>query len=82
MKQSRENPTLRAGQILSVLRRRDITCSIDSFGAKGWTARLGDPGKGFYAQQGRFLTLDAAAHWLLEEARRQFPGDADQWPLQ
>jgi hypothetical protein len=62
-----------AGEILTLLRQHDIPCSIDSFAAKGWTARLGDPAKGFYAQQGRFPTLEAAATWLLEEARRQYP---------
>ncbi len=64
-----------AGDILTLLRHRDIPCSIDSFAAKGWTARLGDPARGgFYAQQSRFPTIDAAANWLLEEARRQYPG--------
>jgi hypothetical protein len=62
----------RAGDILTLLRQRDIPCSIDSFSAHGWTARLGDPTKGFYAQQGRFPTLDAAANWLLKEARRHY----------
>lgn len=65
--------SISAGDILTLLRQRDIPCSIDSFSAMGWTAKLGDPEKGFYAQQSRFPTLDAAATWLLEEARRQFP---------
>jgi hypothetical protein len=64
---------LRAGEVLTLLRNYDIPCSIDSFEAKGWTAKLGDPAKGFYAQQSRFPTIDAAANWLLEEARRQYP---------
>lgn len=64
---------LRAGEILNLLRHHDIPCSIDSFSAQGWTVRLGDPARGFYAQQGRFPTLDAAANWLLEEARRYYP---------
>jgi hypothetical protein len=63
-----------AGDILTLLRQHNIPCSIDSFAEMGWTAKLGDPAKGFYAQQSRFPTLDAAASWLLEEARRQFPG--------
>jgi hypothetical protein len=63
-----------AGDILTLLRHHNIPCSIDSFAAKGWTAKLGDPEKGFYSQQSRFPTLDAAATWLLEEARRHFPG--------
>lgn len=71
---ARSTTTLSAGDILTLLRHHDIPCSIDSFAAKGWTVRLGDPTKGFYAQQGRFSTLDAAARWLLDEARRQFPG--------
>jgi hypothetical protein len=64
---------LSAGDILTLLRHHDIPCSIDSFAAKGWTVRLGDPARGFYAQQGRFPTIDDAANWLLEEARRQYP---------
>jgi hypothetical protein len=64
---------IRAGNILTRLRQHDIPCSIDSFSDKGWTVRLGDPGKGFYAQQGRFPTIDAAANWLLEEAIRHYP---------
>jgi hypothetical protein len=62
-----------AGDILTLLRHHDIPCSIDSFAAKGWTARLGDPTGGFYAQQSRFNTLAAAASWLLEEALRHYP---------
>jgi hypothetical protein len=62
-----------AGDILTLLRHHNIPCSIDSFAATGWTAKLGDPANGFYAQQSRFRTLDAAATWLLEEARRQYP---------
>ncbi len=60
-----------AGHLLVVLRRRRVPCSIDSFSASGWTARLGDPAKGPYSQQGYFRTLDAAAEWLLEEAERR-----------
>ncbi len=60
-----------AGRLLVVLRRHQIPCSIDSLSAGGWTARLGDPGKGPYSQQGRFPTRDAAAVWLLEEAERR-----------
>jgi hypothetical protein len=71
---ARGTADIRAGDILTLLRHHDIPCSIDSFAAKGWTAKLGDPEKGFYAQQGRFPTIDAAANWLLEEARRQYPG--------
>lgn len=63
-----------AGDILTLLRHRNIPCSIDSFAATGWTAKLGDPSNGFYAQQSRFSTIGAAAIWLLEEARRQYPG--------
>jgi hypothetical protein len=70
---ARDASSLSAGDILSLLRHHDIPCSIDSFSAQGWTARLGDPARGFYAQQGRFRTLDAAATWLLEEARRHYP---------
>jgi hypothetical protein len=61
---------IRAGRLLVVLRRHQIPCSIDSFSASGWTARLGDPAKGQYSQHGYFRTLDAAAEWLLEEAER------------
>ena len=64
---------MNAGDILTLLRHLNIPCSIDSFAAMGWTAKLGDPAKGFYAQQSRFPTLDAAASWLIEEARRQYP---------
>jgi hypothetical protein len=60
-----------AGHLLVVLRHRQVPCSIDSFSAGGWTARLGDPAKGPYSQQGYFRTLDAAAEWLLEEAERR-----------
>jgi hypothetical protein len=70
---ARGTTNIHAGDILTLLRHRDIPCSIDSFSAQGWTAKLGDPAKGFYAQQGRFPTLDAAANWLLEEARRHYP---------
>jgi hypothetical protein len=62
-----------AGDILTLLRHHNIPCSIDSFAETGWTAKLGDPAGGFYAQQSRFPTLDAAASWLLAEARRQYP---------
>jgi hypothetical protein len=65
--------SIHAGDILTLLRQHDIPCSIDSFSAQGWTAKLGDPTRGFYAQQARFSTLDAAASWLLEEARRHYP---------
>jgi hypothetical protein len=65
--------SMSAGDVLTLLRNQNIPCSIDSFAAKGWTAKLGDPAKGFYAQQSRFPTIDAAANWLLEEARRQYP---------
>jgi hypothetical protein len=65
---------LSAGDILTRLRLHNIPCSIDSFAEKGWTAKLGDPTGGFYAQQSGFLTLDAAATWLLEEATRHYPG--------
>jgi hypothetical protein len=64
-----------AGDILTWLRHHNVPCSIDSFAAKGWTAKLGDPTNGFYAQQSGFRTIDAAAHWLIEEhetrSRRQ-----------
>jgi hypothetical protein len=60
-----------AGHLLVVLRRYQIPCSIDSLSAGGWTARLGDPTKGPYSQQGCFPTRDAAAAWLLEEAHRR-----------
>ena len=70
---ARRTTRLSAGDILTLLRRHDIDCSIDSFAVKGWTARLGDPAGGFYAQEGLFPTMDAAANWLLEEARRRFP---------
>jgi hypothetical protein len=60
-----------AGHLLVVLRRHQIPCSIDSLSAGGWTARLGDPAKGPYSQQGCFRTRDAAAAWLLEEAERR-----------
>lgn len=65
---------LSAGDILTLLRQLNIPCSIDSFSELGWTAKLGSPEVGFYAQQSRFPTLDAAAQWLLDEARRQYPG--------
>jgi len=60
-----------AGHLLVVLRRYQIPCSIDSLSASGWTARLGDPAKGPYSQQGCFRSRDAAAAWLLEEAQRR-----------
>lgn len=60
-----------AGPLLVVLRRHEIPCSIDSFSTSGWTARLGDPAKGPYSQQGYFRTRHAAAEWLLEEAQRR-----------
>ncbi len=62
---------IRAGHLLVLLRRRRIPCSIDSFSTGGWTARLGEPGKGPYSQQGCFRTLDDAAEWLLTEAERR-----------
>jgi hypothetical protein len=62
-----------AGEILTLLREHGIPCSIDAFAATGWSAKLGEPGHGFYAQQSRFPTFEAAAGWLLEEARRQYP---------
>ena len=70
---ARRTTRLSAGDILTLLRRHDIDCSIDSFAVKGWTARLGDPASGFYAQEGLFPTMNAAASWLLEEARRRYP---------
>jgi hypothetical protein len=60
-----------AGHLLVVLRRHRIPCSIDSFSAGGWTARLGDPARGAYSQQGNFRSHHAAAEWLLEEAERR-----------
>ena len=60
-----------AGDLLVVLRRNRIPCSIDSFSADGWTARLGEPGNGPYSQQGCFVSRQAAAEWLLEEAQRR-----------
>lgn len=62
---------LSAGYLLVVLRRNRIPCSIDSFSANGWTARLGEPGNGPYSQQGYFLSRNAAAEWLLEEAQHR-----------
>ena len=67
----RQTARISAGPLLMVLRRHQIPCSIDSLSASGWTARLGDPSKGPYSQQGYFRTLDAAAEWLLEEAERR-----------
>lgn len=64
-------PRFSAGHLLVVLRRQQIPCSIDSFSADGWTARLGDPAKGPYSQQGRFSSRQAAAEWLFEEAERR-----------
>lgn len=61
---------IRAGHLLVLLRRRRVPCSIDSFSTSGWTARLGEPGKGPYSQQGCFRTRDDAAEWLLAEAER------------
>ena len=61
---------INAGYLLVVLRRHQIPCSIDSFSADGWTARVGDPAKGPYSQHGCFRTRAAAAEWLLEEAER------------
>lgn len=66
----RKTQPISAGHLLLVLRRQQIPCSIDSFSADGWTARLGDPAKGAYSQQGYFPTRQAAAEWLLEEAER------------
>jgi len=63
-------PRFSAGHLLLVLRRHQIPCSIDSFSDGGWTARLGDPAKGPYSQQGYFGTRQAAAEWLLQEAER------------
>jgi hypothetical protein len=60
-----------AGQLLVALRRHRIPCSIDSLSEGGWTARLGDPSRGPYSQQGFFSTRDGAAEWLLEEAERR-----------
>jgi len=59
-----------AGHLLVLLRRHRIPCSIDSFSADGWTARLGDPATGPYSQHGYFRTREAAADWLLDEAER------------
>jgi hypothetical protein len=64
-------PALSAGHLLVLLRRHQVPCSIDSFSANGWTARLGDPVKGPYSQQGNFRTRGAAAEWLLDEAERR-----------
>jgi hypothetical protein len=41
---------------------------------KGWTAKLGDPAKGFTLSKAASLQSDAATNWLLEEARRYYPG--------
>jgi hypothetical protein len=68
---ARRTARIPAGPLLVALRRHQIPCSIDSLSANGWTARLGDPSKGPYSQQGYFRTLDAAAEWLLEEAERR-----------
>ncbi len=62
--------SMRAGDGPALLRHHDMTFCIDSFSTKGWTAKLGDPAEGFYAQQGCFHALDAAASWLLDEASR------------
>ena len=67
----RKTARISAGPLLIAFRRHQIPCSIDSLSANGWTARLGDPSKGPYSQQGYFRTLDAAAEWLLEEAERR-----------
>jgi hypothetical protein len=67
-----EPARISAGQLLVVLRRCQIPCSIDSLSAGGWTARLGDGGNGPYSQQGCFSSRDAAAAWLLEEAQRRW----------
>jgi hypothetical protein len=66
-----ETARISAGRLLVVLRRHQVPCSIDSFSTSGWTARLGDPAKGPYSQQGYFRTRDDAADWLLEEAERR-----------
>ena len=66
----RQAAPVSAGHLLLVLRRHKIPCSIDSFSDSGWTARLGDPAKGPYSQQGYFRTQQAAAEWLLQEAER------------
>jgi hypothetical protein len=60
-----------AGHLLVVLRRHHISCSIDAFSTDGWTARLGEPGRGPYSQQGCFDTRQAAAEWLLQEVERR-----------
>jgi len=70
----RSTTRLSAGGLLTLLRHHDIPCWIDSFAGKGWTARVGNPATGFYAQEGRFHTMEAAATWLLEEVQRQYPG--------
>jgi hypothetical protein len=62
---------IRAGHLLVLLRRNQVPCSIDSFSTSGWTARLGDPAKGPYSQQGFFPTREAAAEWLLGELERR-----------
>jgi hypothetical protein len=69
---SRQAAPFSAGHLLVVLRRHRIPCSIDSFSANGWTARLGDPVNGAYSQQGNFSSHHAAAEWLLEEAERRW----------
>jgi hypothetical protein len=67
----RQTARISAGPLVVVLRRHGIPCSIDSLSPNGWTARLGDPSKGAYSQQGYFRSMDAAAEWLLEEAQRR-----------
>jgi hypothetical protein len=69
----RGTASVRASDIFTLLRHHGIGCSVDSFSSVGWTAKLGDPARGFVAEQGRFRTVDDAANWLLEEAKRHFP---------
>jgi hypothetical protein len=68
---ARTSGRVSAGQLLVLLRRHRIPCSIDSLSPGGWTARLGDPAQGAYSQQGHFPSRDAAAEWLLGEVERR-----------
>jgi len=70
---ARGTSSVRASDIFALLHHHEIRCSVDSFSGSAWTAKLGDPSKGCVAEQGGFRTIDDAANWRLDEARRRYP---------
>lgn len=76
-------PSLTA--VLQALYASEINASISCFWDAGWDVKLGDELNGFKAERTfENSELDAAAVWLVSEAKRAFPQSefAKTWPDQ